>query len=33
MFEITDVAKEKIREAIKNNKDPVLGILVLADAK
>ena len=33
MFEITDVAKEKIREAIKNNKDPVLGIRVLADAK
>ena len=33
MLEVTDVAKEKIRFAIDNNKEPVLGIRVLADAK
>ena len=33
MFEVTDSAVDKIREAIKSNKDPVLGIRVLADAK
>ncbi len=33
MIEVSDVAQEKIREAIKSNKDPVLGIRVLADAK
>ena len=33
MFEVTDIAKEKIRFAIDNNKDAVLGIRVLADAK
>ncbi len=33
MFEVTGIAEDKIREAIKNNKDNVLGIRVLADAK
>jgi Fe/S biogenesis protein NfuA len=33
MFEVTDVAQDKIKEAIKSNKDPVVGIRVLADAK
>ena len=33
MFEITEVAQEKIREAIENNKDSVLGIRVIADAR
>ena len=33
MFEVTDVAQDKIKEAIESNKDPVVGIRVLADAK
>jgi Fe/S biogenesis protein NfuA len=33
MLKITEVAQEKIREAIDGNKDPVLGIRVLAEAR
>jgi Fe/S biogenesis protein NfuA len=33
MLKLTEVAQEKIREAISNNKEPVLGIRVLADAR
>ncbi len=33
MIKLTDIAQQKIREAISNNSDPVLGIRLLAQAR
>lgn len=33
MIKVTEIAQNKIREAIKNNTDPVIGIRVLAQAR
>jgi Fe/S biogenesis protein NfuA len=33
MIKVTDIAQQKIRDAIKNNTDPVIGIRVLAQAR